>query len=143
MPHIETPITRATVNIDAKQRTRWYVRFAILIIIINLCQVACMALDIPVSIHNLNDRRVEGASASYYHGRMYVEGIVRPKSVRSGHRVYVHVEVEDAAGKVIATKTGYGDETGRPQTIVQDGVPYVVSFRANQIKRVARIDIYY
>jgi hypothetical protein len=86
---------------------------------------------------------VETARVSYYHGKIYVGGWLKPHYWMSGNKIYVKVDLKNAAGKVVATKTDYAYATGRPQCIEQFGVPYVVSFDASQVTHLAAIDVYY
>lgn len=89
-----------------------------------------------------NGGSVETANISCHDGAMYVQGWLKPH-YWSENKIFVRVDVKDAQGKVIATKTDYSYPTGRPQTIAQFGVLYLVSFDASLVKGVAAVDVTY
>ncbi|HUB67713.1 MAG TPA: hypothetical protein VL981_09550 [Candidatus Methylacidiphilales bacterium] len=84
-----------------------------------------------ITIHS-HGGYVETAHVSCYQDRIYIGGWLKPH-FWSGRAVSFRVDVKDAEGKVIATKTGSANPTGRPQMIVQFGVAYVVLFKDSQI----------
>ena len=120
------------------------------LILILLCVVAllypsssrCEAAGLTITKVPGNCGYVETASVSYFRGTMYVAGWLKPHSWKSS-KIYVKVDLKDATGKVVATKTGYAYAAGRPQNIAQLGIFYVVSFDASQLGNVAAVEVRY
>jgi len=100
------------------------------------------ASDLKITTIPSNCGYVETAHVSYYDGKIYVGGWLKPH-YWSSNKIYFQVDVKDVDGKVIATKIGYAYPTGRPHIIAQFGVSYVVSFDATQVKNLAAIDVRY
>ena len=113
---------------------------AALMLLLSVSNTEAQALKITKIPSNCG--YIESAHVSYYQGRMYVEGWLKSHYWTS-NKIYVQVDIKDAQGKVIATKTSCSCPTGRPQSIAQFGVSYLVSFDAAQIKDIAAIDITY
>ena len=126
-----------------KQITKRYAFLTIVIVMFYLSQAVGSASEIKINTYDGNGGRVETATASYHEGRMYVEGRLEPNFYRNGRKIHVRIKVKDANGKLIATATGYGRPTGRPQAIRQFGVLYLVSFKSKQVEKAASIDVYY
>jgi hypothetical protein len=104
-------------------------------------QTNCQAAGLKITKIPGNCGYVETATVSYYQGKMYVGGWLKPHYW--GSVIHFQVDVKDAAGSIIASKKGYSNVTGRPQTIVQFGVSYVESFDSAQVAKAAAVDVRY
>jgi hypothetical protein len=101
----------------------------------------CEASDLKITKIPGNCGYVETATVSYYQGKMYVGGWLKPHYW--GSVIHFQVDIKDAGGSIIASKRGYSNVTGRPQIIVQFGVSYVASFDSAQVAKAASVDVRY
>lgn len=114
-----------------------------IITVLNLSSFRCQADDLKITTIPSNSGYVETAHISHYHNEIFIEGWLKPHYWMGSSKIYFTVDVKNSRGKVIATKTGYAYPTGRPQTIVQFGVPYVISFESSQLANATAIDVRY
>ena len=105
-------------------------------------RVSCEADGLKIEKLSSNGGYIETATVSFHDNRLYVKGWVRPGSWGAG-RIAVKVDIKDAEGNVIATKTSSSLATGRPQLLKMFGVSYGVSFEEAETKSAAAVDVSY
>ncbi len=87
-----------------------------------------------------NAGRVETAHFSVGNGKIFVVGRVKLWNWSDGP-ISVRVDLKDAAGRVIASKTGRSYPSGRRQTVAAFGVPFGVSFDQSVVRNLAAVDV--